>query len=87
MERPAPVSSLDPAGFIACHPGVRRSEILRRPVGDLDVEANRATVIERKKSRGKRTARGALRDHSLVVRIATVPRHWYDRGEPTAVLP
>ncbi|HEV8058718.1 MAG TPA: tyrosine-type recombinase/integrase [Gemmataceae bacterium] len=46
-----------PLCCLAGHTGMRRSEILRTLVGDLDVEAKRVTVREKKRVQSQRTTR------------------------------
>jgi integrase len=61
-----------PALVFVAHPGVRRSEMLRVKVQDLDLVAGSALIREKKRTRGRRTHRRV----PLSTLLATVLRDW-----------
>jgi integrase len=62
----------------AAHTGMRRSELLRAAVADVDFEAGTLTVQEKKRVKGKRTTRRV----PLSPHLAAVLRDWLGGPHP-----
>ena len=63
-----------PMFVLAAHTGVRRSEMIRCVISDVDFEANTITIHERKKSHDRRTTRRVPMSGML----ATVLKGWIE---------
>jgi integrase len=66
---------LHPMLAFAAHTGARRSELLRMQVNDLDLEAHRALIRERKRVRGQRSSRRV----PISGQLAAILKGWLSR--------
>ena len=57
IKQTSPYPFLYPISLFAAHARIRRSELCRSRVADIDLEARTAVIQERKRSRTKRTTR------------------------------
>ena len=69
-----------PMVLTAAHTGVRRSELIRMEVQDIDFEAGMITIRERKRAKGKRTSRSV----PMSSQLRTVLVAWLNPFRPTS---